>query len=107
MASNTKYLPVIPTAAAVLFCAYISASNIPEPNVYPIKKGDNIMASMGTTTATNMNFEANDYQLIDENEKITEQISVIHNFLSVLLEDSQDLDPKYSKVVDKYFWDLV
>ncbi|MDD8019190.1 MAG: hypothetical protein PHP42_12525 [Bacteroidota bacterium] len=107
MASNTNYLPVIPAAAAVLLYAYIGTINIPERNINSVKKGSNIMASMGNTTATKMPFEISDYQFIDENKKITEQINVIHNVLSILLEESQDLDPKYSKVVDKYFWDLV
>jgi len=37
--------------------------------------------------------------------KKVRQISLI--IVEKLLKESEDLDPKYSKVVDKYFWELM
>ena len=36
-----------------------------------------------------------------------EQIKIIHTFVSNLLENTEDLDPRISKIVDEHFWELV
>jgi len=109
MQSNTKYIIAIPTAtAAILFYAYISAANLPERNIDTIKKGDSAMATLGKRTAIGVTWEnvGNPYFPIDS-QRINNQINVIHDFVSLVLQESQDLNPRYAKVVDKYFWDLV
>lgn len=109
MQSNTKYIIAIPTAtAAILFYAYISAANLPERNIDAVKKGDSSMATLGKRTAIGVTWEdvGNAYLPIN-NQRIMTQINVIHDFVSLVLQESQDLNPKYAKVVDKYFWDLV
>ena len=45
-------------------------------------------------------------QYHDEN-LIGDQIEIIHQFVSLLIEKSEDLDPDYTAAVDKHFWDLV
>jgi len=107
--NNTKYLTAFPTAA-VLVCTYMGHMNLPEHNFNPIEKEVNVMATTETVTIKNafggINNSNTDYKFISDNQIIVEQINIIHNFVSLLLRESQDLDPKYSKVVDKYFWDL-
>ena len=71
------------------------------------------MATMGTKTATNTpwddKFDKSNhlYAFSSESDNIANQINIIHGFVSMILQESQDIDPKFSKVVDKYFWDLV
>lgn len=36
-----------------------------------------------------------------------EQIEIIYQFASSILDNIKDLDPEFSKAVDKHFWDLV
>jgi hypothetical protein len=109
MRSNTRYFTAIPTAAVLVY-AYMGAVNLPDRNFYPTKKEIGVMATTETMTIKNILLENNsinsDYKFISDNQIIVEQINIIHNFVSLLLRESQDLDPKYSKVVDKYFWDL-
>ncbi len=38
---------------------------------------------------------------------ILEQIEIIHQFVSTISENIQDLNPKFSALVDKHFWELV
>ena len=53
-------------------------------------------------------YESNSYyrQYHDE-DLIGDQIEIIHQFVSLLIEKSEDLDPDYTAAVDKHFWDLV
>ena len=36
-----------------------------------------------------------------------EQIQIIQNFASELLDNMEDLNPKYAKLVNRHFWDLI
>jgi hypothetical protein len=38
---------------------------------------------------------------------IGDQIEIIHQFVTLLIEKAEDLDPDYTAAVDKHFWDLV
>jgi hypothetical protein len=53
-------------------------------------------------------YESNSYyrQYHDE-DLIGDQIEIIHQFVSLLIEKSEDLDPDFTAAVDKHFWDLV
>lgn len=53
-------------------------------------------------------YDSNSYyiQYNDEN-LIGDQIEIVHQFVSLLIEKSEDLDPDYTAAVDKHFWDLV
>lgn len=108
MSSNTRYLIALPTAAVLVF-ANMGPVNIPDHNIYPEKKEGYAMAtarSMSSTDTPWQDTSSQYYRLFDDNERIINQIGVIHNFVSFLLRESEDLEPKYSKIVDKYFWDL-
>jgi hypothetical protein len=113
MLDNPKYLIAIPTTAAVLlYSAAIGTTILPKTELsHQQKKEESIMRTLGTKTAANMSWDSGvglnvTYNVTVENQKIEKQIYVINNFVSMLLEESQDLDPKYSAIVDKYFWDL-
>lgn len=55
---------------------------------------------------TEMNFDY--YQLIDKDQATAiEQIDVIHQFASNILDNIKDLEPEFSKTVDENFWDLI
>jgi hypothetical protein len=47
------------------------------------------------------------YSLISEEQVALHQIETLHKFVSTILDKSQDLNPDFSAVVDKHFWDLV
>ena len=48
------------------------------------------------------------YQIINEEQsKEVEQFKIIQSFASNLIENIKDLDPEFSRTVDKHFWDLV
>lgn len=52
-------------------------------------------------------FYQNDYYTIGNQNKILEnQIEIIHNFVSALIENTQELDPRISKLIDDHFWEL-
>lgn len=36
-----------------------------------------------------------------------EKIKILQNFISELLETSEDLDPSYAKVINEHFWELL
>lgn len=48
----------------------------------------------------------NYYTIVDEKSEVSQQIQVIHDFANTLINNLEDLDPKFSETVDKYFWDL-
>lgn len=47
------------------------------------------------------------YDIILGNNLLHQQIEIINNFVSALLENSQDLDPEFSDAVDRNFLELV
>ena len=47
------------------------------------------------------------YDLIFKGERIKEQIEILNSFVSLLIDNSQDLDPEFSATVNKHFWDMV
>jgi transcription termination factor NusB len=46
------------------------------------------------------------YKIMAEDDKIKEQIEIIHNVVSILLENGEELDPNFSQTVSKHFWNL-
>ncbi len=46
------------------------------------------------------------YEISSQKSPINSQIEIIYNFVSALVENSKDLDPDFSKAVDKHFWEL-
>lgn len=109
MRKQAKYLTALPTAA-VLVCSYMGNVSLPEPTTNMKRSEVNVMSHAKNSTITNLpvldNISNLNYTFASNHQTIEEQINIIHNFVSLLLRESQDLDPKYSKVVDKYFWDL-
>jgi phosphoribosylformylglycinamidine (FGAM) synthase PurS component len=45
--------------------------------------------------------------LNEQQAKDIEQFNIIQSFALNLAENTKDLDPEFSKVVDDHFWDLV
>ena len=46
------------------------------------------------------------YSLQSQAAEMSEHIEIIHNFVSSILENTEDLDPKISKLIDDNFWEL-
>jgi hypothetical protein len=46
------------------------------------------------------------YEVVENHDSMNSQIEIIHRFVSTLLENTQDLDPQFSKLVDEHFWEL-
>jgi hypothetical protein len=46
------------------------------------------------------------YRIFLEMSPLNRKIEIIHKFVSALVESSRDLDPEFSKAVDKHFWNL-
>jgi predicted LPLAT superfamily acyltransferase len=86
------------TTAAVLCYSYLGA-----PAANPV---DFYILNVQLKAPTEMNFDY--YQLIDKDQAIAiEQIDVIHQFASNILDNIKDLEPEFSKTVDENFWDLI
>lgn len=51
--------------------------------------------------------ETDYYRIVSEEAGIFEKIFILHDFISNLIEKSEDLDPMFSGFVDKHFWDLI
>lgn len=86
------------TTAAVLCYSYLGA-----PTDNPV---DFCSLNVQLKAPTEMNFDY--YQLIDKDQAIAiEQIDVIHQFASNILDNIKDLEPEFSKTVDENFWDLI
>lgn len=48
------------------------------------------------------------YRILTHEEiSVRDKVTVLHNFVSDLVENTQDLNPEFSASVDKYFWDLI
>ena len=53
-------------------------------------------------------YDPNPYYIqYHEENLIGNRIEIIHQFVSTLIEKSEDLDPDFTAAVDKHFWDLV
>ena len=47
------------------------------------------------------------YRIADDYVDSLQKLEAIHKFASNLLENIEDLDPEFSKVVDENYWDLI
>lgn len=56
-----------------------------------------------------VNWYKEQHYLLNENDfmSISEQIEVLQQFSSSILNNIKDIDPDYTKLVDEKFWDLV
>jgi hypothetical protein len=53
-------------------------------------------------------YDPNPYYIQYHDEDLVgDQIEIIHQFVSFIIEKSEDLDPDFTAAVDKHFWDLV
>lgn len=86
------------TTAAVLCYSYLGA-----PSINP---SDFINPNIPITAPVELTFDC--YKLTSGNQDIAlEQIDIIHQFASNILDNIKDLGPEYSKTVDENFWDLI
>lgn len=88
------------TTAAVLSYAYLGYCDIavPEEN-HKVLEECNLLAE---------GYNGNPYYTLNEGEdRVKNQVEIIQNFVSVLVENTQDLNPDFSKTVDGHFWDLI
>lgn len=52
-------------------------------------------------------YDNNPYYLLrSEEQRVRDQIEILHGFVSNLIEGSEDLDPLFSNTVSKHFWNL-
>lgn len=96
---KTKYMAGVVSTAAVLLYGYLGNTQLLSPE----KDYSTELSSVQMPSE----FDHNPYYAIVDGYSINDQIEIIHNFVSKILEESQDLDPRFSKAVDKHFWDLV
>lgn len=47
------------------------------------------------------------YTFVENQYRIKNQVEVLHNFVSNLIENTEDINPDFSQTVDKHFWDLI
>ena len=94
-----KYIVGLVPTATVLFYTYLGS-----PQQFVSEK--DYSAELSSVEMPS-EFDHNPYYAILDGYYINDQIEIIHNFVSKILEESQDLDPRFSKAVDKHFWDLV
>lgn len=96
----SQYMNVVGNAAtaAVLCYSYLGSPTI---NAFDLSNYDvQIKAPSGIT------FDY--YQLISKDQADSlRQIDAIHQFASNVLGNIKDLEPEFSKTVDKNFWDLI
>lgn len=86
------------TTAAILCYSYLGA-----PAINHIEFST---FNININAPKEMNFDY--YQLIDKDQAVSlEQIDIIHQFASNILNNIKDLDPEFSKTVDENFWDLI
>ena len=88
------------TTAAVLSYAYLGFCDIVEP-----EQNHQVIVECNLLPDE---YSSNPYYTLIEGEyRLKDQIEVIHNFVSVLVKNSKDLNPDFSESVDKHFWDLI
>lgn len=52
-------------------------------------------------------YNPNPYYVIYEHDSIIlEQVEIIHQFVSKISKNIQDLDPRFSDIINKHFWEL-
>ncbi len=86
------------TTAAVLYYSYMGS-----PSANPV---DFSILHVQLKAPAEMNFDY--YQLMDKDQTVAlEQIDVIHQFASNILDNIKDIEPEFSKTVDEHFWDLI
>lgn len=88
------------TTAAVLSYAYLGFCDIVEPEQnHQVIEECNLLPE---------EYSGNPYYTLIQGEyRLKNQVEVIHNFVSVLVENTKDLNPDFSESVDKHFWDLI
>lgn len=47
------------------------------------------------------------YRVLEETSEVFKKIDAIHSFASNILENIEDIDPEFSKVIDENYWDLI
>jgi hypothetical protein len=84
--------------AAVLCYSYLGAPIMNSIDLYRVDAQIN--------APKEMNFDY--YQLMNPEQALAlEQIDIIHQFTSNILNNIKDLDPDFSKNVDENFWNLI
>jgi hypothetical protein len=87
----------ITTAAVLCYFSLSSPYCLPEENLFTEAEAE----------AVSQWYDPNPYyKIYRDKSNLDTQIEIIHRFVSYIVENSQDLNPEFSKVVDKYFWDL-
>ncbi len=98
--SVIKHLPgLAPTAVVLLYC-YLGQTLLPIPERHHA-------LSPPTKTYNSSEVEGHPVYTIEREYSLEEQVEVIHQFASQLLEKSQDIDSRFVQVVDEHFWDLI
>jgi len=93
----TTFISGITTAACVWY-GVNSGPSIP----YPLADTPEITQCCLPHT----DFQNPYYSLSRANADFNDQIETIHGLVSKLIENTQDLDPRISKLIDDNFWEL-
>jgi len=99
--TNVKYIVGGVVTTAVLAYGYLG--NYSLENQF----SENISGEIKVECCLPTEYYNNDhYSIKSLGSDMNEQIEIVHNFVSSLLENTQDLDPRISKLIDENFWEL-
>lgn len=101
MPSYVKFAPAITTTAALVGGLFVSADEIPLIPFVQTRDSVEILKSADFSSAITQ------YKIPNEKNEASKKIETIHKFASNLLENIEDLDPEFSKVIDENYWDLI
>ena len=98
--AGVSYMGGVPQTNGVLFYTHVGSETFHTPREMYMYAGIDL---------SDLSEDEQDvyYSISVDENMISNQIEIIHNFVSKLAENSEDLDPEFSKLVDKHFWDLV
>lgn len=101
MSNYVRLAPIVSTTAVLISSLAWSLEEIPpmqynnSPTIYEIR---GLLTSMNAQTQ---------YKVVDDQVEIYKKIETVHKFASILLENIEDLDPEFSKIIDENYWDLI
>jgi hypothetical protein len=101
MSSCTKFAAAIPTIAALTGGVAMDVDKIYSSSIEP---ASSVYKALWQVDFGNAQTQ---YKVTDENIEAIQKIEIIHKFASNLLENIEDLDPDFSKVIDENYWDLI
>jgi glutamate synthase domain-containing protein 3 len=101
MTDYVRYHPHVPTTASLIGGLVFSLDEVSFPlyffNEEPYQAKELCQLEITQTK----------YQIKNTHRDFFQKIETIHKFSANLLENIEDLDPEFSKVIDENYWDLI